>query len=350
MIACVVHGAHDVRVEDVPEQPVGQGQVEVAVAIGGICGSDLSYYLKGGVGDFVLREPMVLGHEVAGTVARVGPGVDPATSGRRVVVNPGRPCGTCHRCRTGRSNICDDVLFLGSAARFPHVQGGFRERLVVDAVQAVVVPDGLALDAAVFAEPLAVAIHAAHRAGDVSAGSVIIVGAGPVGALLTLVARHAGCADVTVADLRDTALRTAERAGATRTVNISAGHDGLGLADVVFEASGSAAGLATALQSVVRGGIVVQLGLLPGGNVALPGNLIVAREIDVRGSFRFTSGEFEEALAALAGGLQVAPLVTAQLGIDVAPEAFELAADRTASVKVQLRFGGSRRAAAEMAG
>lgn len=350
MIACVIHGAHDVRVEEVAQQPIGQMDAEVAIAIGGICGSDLSYFLKGGVGDFVVRQPMILGHEVAGRVARVGAGVDPGVVGQRVVVNPGRPCARCGPCLAGRPNICEDVYFLGSAARFPHVQGGFRERLVVDASQLVRLPDSLSFESAVFAEPLAVAVHAVHRAGAVRDRSVIIVGAGPVGALLTLVARHAGCDDVSVADLRDAALETARRVGATRTVNISGGQEGLGTADVVFEASGTAAGLATALQCAGRGGTVVQLGLLPTGLSSLPGNLIVTRELTVHGSFRFTGAEFEEAVTTLAGGLDVAPLVTAQLGIGAAAEAFALASDRAASVKVQLIIGDADRAAPDVAG
>lgn len=338
MLACVIHGAHDLRVETVAEQAIGPRDAEVAVAVGGICGSDLSYFLKGAVGDFVVREPMILGHEVVGTVSRTGPDVDPKLVGRRIAVNPGRPCGVCGPCRMGRSNVCEDVYFLGSAARFPHVQGGFRERLVVGSQQLVALPDDLPFESAVFAEPLAVSNHAVHRAGDVAHRSVLVVGAGPVGALVTLVARHRGCSDVTVTDLRDGPLETARRVGATRTINISTGIDELDAAEVVFEASGSPAGLATAIQSVVRGGIVIQVGLLPASSVAVPGNLIVTKDLDVRGSFRFTAAEFEEAVAMLAEGLDVAPLVTARMGIGAATQAFALASDRAASVKVQLSF------------
>lgn len=339
MTACVLHGAHDVRVERIERQPVGPRDAEIAIALGGICGSDLSYFLKGGVGDFKVREPMVLGHEVVGTVVTVGPEIDMGMVGQRVVINPGRTCGMCGPCRSERSNVCEDVFFLGSAARFPHVQGAFRERLVIEASQLVVLPEHLAFEMAVFAEPLAVAIHAIHRAGTVRDRSVLVVGAGPIGALLTLVALREGCTDITVADLRDGPLETARRVGATRAVNISAGHEELGAAQVVFEASGAPAGLATALQCVDRGGIVVQVGLLPTGVVSVPGNLIVTKDVDVRGSFRFTAADFEEALAALSDGLDVAPLVTARIDIGSADRAFALASDRTASVKVQLIIG-----------
>ncbi len=338
--ACVIHGAHDLRVEDVERQAVGPGEVEVEVAVGGICGSDLSYFLKGAVGDFRVREPMVLGHEVVGIVARSGAGVDPGMVGHRVAVNPSRPCGRCVLCQAGRDNICAHGSFLGSAAPFPHVQGGFRERLVVQASQLVPIPPGLAFETAVFAEPLAVAIHALHRADDPGGRDVIVIGAGPIGGLLTLVARHRGCASATVADLRDEPLQTARLLGATRIVNTSAGVQGLEPGEVVFEASGTPGGLGTALGAVRRGGTVVQVGLLPPVPVPVPGSVIATTELTVRGSFRFTGAEFREAVTLLAEGLNVTPLLTAKISLNSALEAFTLASDRAASLKVQLIVGG----------
>jgi L-idonate 5-dehydrogenase len=339
MLACVIHGAHDLRVENVEEQSIGPLDAEVAIAVGGICGSDLSYFQKGAVGDFVVRQPMVLGHEVVGTVSRTGADVDSGLVGQRVAINPGRPCGACGPCRSGRSNICEAMIFLGSAARFPHVQGGFRERLVVAASQLVALPDSLEFETAVFAEPLAVAIHAVHRSGGVAGRRVLVTGAGPVGSLVTLVARSQGSGDVTVTDLHDGPLQTARRAGAARTINVSVDNGELGEPEVVFEASGSPAGLGTALEAVVRGGTVVQVGLLPAGVISVPGNLLVAKDLDVRGSFRFTGAEFNEAVATLAGGLDVAPFVSARMNLLAAAEAFALASNRAASVKVQLTIG-----------
>ncbi len=338
--ACVIHGAHDLRVEDVERQPVGPNEVEVAVAVGGICGSDLSYFLKGAVGDFRVLEPMVLGHEVVGIVAKSGDGVDPRMVGRRVAINPSRPCGRCVLCHAGRDNVCAHGSFLGSAAPFPHVQGGFRERLVVQASQLVPIPPQLSFETAVFAEPLAVAIHALHRADDPRDRDVIVVGAGPIGGLLTLVARHRGCASVTVADLRDEPLQTAQLLGATRVANTSAGDESLEPGDIVFEASGTPGGLGTALGALRRGGTVVQVGLLPGTPVAVPGSVIATTELTLRGSFRFTGAEFQEAVTLLAEGLDVTPLLTARIALNSALEAFTLASDRATSLKVQLIVGG----------
>ena len=336
MRACVIHGAHDIRVEDVAAQPMADDEVAVAIAVGGICGSDLSYYSKGAVGDFVVREPMILGHEVVGRVVSAGAQVPPSVVGRRVAVNPSRPCGECPACLAGRTNICTSMTFLGSAARFPHVQGGFREQLVVSASQLVPLPDGLSYERAVFAEPLSVALHGLHRSGGVAGRRVLVTGAGPIGALVTALAARAGAASVTVTDIVDPPLATVRKVGATDTLNVGSGATPAE-ADVVFEASGSAAALAMALNAVVRGGTVVQLGLLPPGTVQVPANLVVSKEVDLHGSFRF-GPEFDQAVQVLAKGLTVEPLLAARLDLENAPEAFQLATRREAGMKVQLNI------------
>ena len=335
MRALVIHGIHDLQVDDRPAPEPGPGEVEVSIEVGGICGSDLHYFHDAGVGDFRLKEPMILGHEVAGRVARVGSGVRALREGDRVAVHPARPCGTCESCRAGRSNLCTDMRFLGSAARFPHVQGGFSERLVVSAAQIVPVPDQLSLDRAVFAEPLAVGLHAAHRAGDLVGRAVLITGAGPIGILAVLAVRRAGATRVIVTDIVDEPLVMARVVGATDTVNVAASDAPLPAVDVALEMSGTAAGLATCVGTVRRGGRVVLVGMLPSGSVPAPMNPVVTRELELVGSFRFIA-EFQQAVDALAGGLDVHPLLSGSFPLDRAAEAFELASDRKAAMKVQL--------------
>jgi L-idonate 5-dehydrogenase len=218
--AVVAHGAHDLRVEEIANPELGPLDADVALVVGGICGSDLHYYNQGGVGDFMIRQPLVLGHEIAGTVLRVGDRVELAP-GERVVVDPSSPCGVCPMCRRGRPNLCSAVQFLGSAARFPHVQGGFRERLITKASNCVRVPDGLALETAVMTEPLAVALHAVSRAGSLIGRRVLVTGAGPIGLLIAVVAGHAGASAVIVTDIVDAPLECAARIGATRTINVA---------------------------------------------------------------------------------------------------------------------------------
>jgi len=140
MRAAVLHAANDLRIERVAPAPLGARDVEVRIEAGGICGSDLHYYFDGGFGTVRLKEPMILGHEIAGTVSRVGAEVDGIKAGQRVAVNPSRPCGHCGYCQEGKQQHCLDMRFYGSAMRFPHVQGGFRQRLVAEERQCVKVP------------------------------------------------------------------------------------------------------------------------------------------------------------------------------------------------------------------
>ncbi len=340
MLACVVHGAGDLRTEEVARTEVRPGYVAVDMYLGGICGSDLHYWHHGAVGDSRLREPLVLGHEVVGRVAQLGDGVHRPKPGTAVAIHPAAVCGACLPCRTGRFNICVNVRYLGSAARFPHVQGGFRRQLVVPATQVVPLPAGLDLHRAVLAEPLAVALHAVHRAGDVRGREVLVTGAGPIGVLVAAIARTAGAARVVVTDLIPEALETARAAGATETVALGVDADPAPESvDVVIEASGAPPALRTALSVVRPGGTIVLLGILPPGDVAFAGNLAVTRELTIRGSFRFGS-EFTEALTLLHNGLDVDSVVSSIHPLAQAAAAFTLASDRRQSCKVLLDLRG----------
>ena len=343
MKAVVIHAAGDLRVDDVESGPLGAGEVRVRMAAGGICGSDLHYYRHGGFGAVRLREPMVLGHEIAGTVMETAADVTDLRVGQKVAVNPSRPCGQCRFCRVGQENHCSDMRFYGSAMRFPHVQGGFREELVCAASQAVPVPDHVSLAEAAMAEPLAVCLHAANQAGPLLGRRVLVTGAGPIGVLLVAVARRAGAAEIIVSDVLDAPLRFAAEAGADRTINVAQDPDGLrdygrnkGTVDVMLEAAGSAAPLRTGLDVVAPRGIIVQVG--QGAEAQLPMSLIVTKELQLRGTFRF-GAEFTTAVAFIAPRLvDVRPLLTETVPMAEARRAFELAGDKSLSMKVQLAF------------
>ncbi|GGX37313.1 L-idonate 5-dehydrogenase [Streptomyces chartreusis] len=341
MLGCVIHGRDDLRVEELPVPLPGPGQALVAVRYGGVCGSDLHYWRHGGVGDFRLREPMLLGHEVVGTVVAYGDGASGPLAGTAVAVHPATPCGRCPECVDGRRNVCRDTRYLGSAARFPHVQGGFAARVVVPADQLRPLPAGLDLRRAALAEPLSVALHAVRRAGDVAGRHVLVTGAGPIGCLVVAAAKAAGAASVTVTDLLPAALEYARAAGADTVVRADEPDDAGWPAevDVAIEASGVAAGLDTCLRLVRRGGVVVQLGMLPPGQSPFAGNLVVSREIELRGAFRFDT-EFDAALELLAVEGSFDGLVSAVVPVRRAEEAFALAADRSRSCKVLLDFEG----------
>lgn len=341
MRAAVIHAPRDLRIEEADVPGIGPRDVEVRIRAGGICGSDLHYYLHGGFGTVRLQQPMILGHEIAGEVIAVGPEVVRVRPGDRVAVNPSQPCGRCRFCLDGQPNHCLDMRFYGSAMRMPHVQGGFREVLVCGEAQAVPVPAGLALETAAFAEPLSVCLHAARQAGPLLGRRVLVTGTGPIGALAILVARQAGAREVVATDITDAPLALARRIGADAALNTAANPEALarfeadkGYFDTVFEASGSGAALASALGVTRPGGVIVQLGL--GGEIALPVNLLVTKEISLRGTFRFHE-EFAWAVDFLASGaLDVAPLLTEVVPLAEAVRAFDLAADRSRAMKVQL--------------
>ncbi|ALO92832.1 Zinc-binding alcohol dehydrogenase [Streptomyces hygroscopicus subsp. limoneus] len=339
VLGCVIHGAGELRVEELPPPRPGSGEALVAVRYGGVCGSDLHYWRHGGVGDFRLREPMVLGHEVVGTVVSYGPGATGPAPGTAVAVHPATPCGVCPECAEGRANVCRDTRYLGSAARFPHVQGGFAGRVAVPAGQLRALPDGLGLRRAALAEPLSVALHAVRRAGEVAGRHVLVTGAGPIGCLVVAAAKAAGAARVTVTDLVPEALGYAAVAGADTLVRADDPDDPGWPAevDVAVEASGVAAGLDTCLRRVRRGGVVVQLGMLPAGRTPFAGNLVVSREIELRGAFRFDA-EFDDALHLLAARGEFDGLISFVLPVTAAGSAFALAADRERSCKVLLEF------------
>ena len=344
MHAVVIHAPKDLRIDTLPDAPAPKaGQVRVKIAAGGICGSDLHYYHHGGFGVVRIQEPMALGHEIAGTVDAVGEGVSHLAIGARIAVSPSLPCRACVHCRAGMRNQCLDMRFYGSAMRMPHVQGGFRQFLTVESEQAIPIPAHLSMGEAAMAEPLAVCLHAGKQAGPLLGKRVLVTGAGPIGALCILVARLGGASDIIVTDIADGTLAVAAKLGATRTVNVRGGTEGLadlkadkGLVDVLFEASGNQAAVVAALDVMKPGGVMVQLGL--GGEMTLPMNTIVAKELQLRGTFRFDP-EFALAVELMGKGLiDVKPLITATLPYASAVEAFELASDRSRSMKVQLAF------------
>jgi L-idonate 5-dehydrogenase len=335
MLACVVHGARDVRVEEIPRRSPGAGEIAVAIAYGGVCGSDLHYAHRGGVGDFLVQEPLVLGHEVVGTVQQLGPSTEGPSEGTFVAVHPATPCEVCPECVDERQNVCRDTRYLGSAARVPHVQGGFAQEIIVPSDQIHTLPEGLTLERAVLAEPLSVAVHAVARAGAVAGQRVLVTGAGPIGCLTVAVLASAGAAEIIVSDLVPEALAIADAVGATATVHANAPELLPTEVDVAIEASGAPAALETTLRAVRRGGRVVQLGLLPPGSVPLLGNLLVTREIELVGAFRFSS-EFDEAITLLANGIHVDPILTHTFPLSKSVEAIAVAGDRTKASKVVL--------------
>src|SRR5260221_526729 len=343
MEALVIHAPGDLRVEEIATPELGPDQLRVRVRCGGICGSDLHYYQHGGFGTVRIKEPMVLGHEVAGIVEAVGAAVRRFQTGDRVAISPSRPCGLCRYCQQGLQNHCLDLRYYGSAMRTPHVQGAFRRQIVVDTSQAYRLADTLSDGEGSMAEPLSVALHAVRRAGSLLGKNVLVTGCGPIGALLVVAARPAGASNILVTHLSAAPLRSAIKVGPDLTINVAeppAAPDRYqadkGSFDVLFEASGNERALRGAFDALRPRSVIVQLGL--GGEMTLPINTIVAKEFDWRGAFRFHE-EFAIAVELLNKGLvDVKPLISATLSYRDSARAFALAGDRTQAMKVLLSF------------
>jgi L-idonate 5-dehydrogenase len=341
--ALKIHGAMDLRIEDFHLEELTPNQVEISVAMGGICGTDLHYYKHGGFGQIKLKEPMVLGHEVSGHISKLGSKVTNLTIGQLVSVSPSRPCNDCEFCLEGTQNHCLNMKFYGSAMPFPHIQGAFRETLIAEDYQCIPA-DGLSAGEAAMAEPLAVCLHAINQAGNIFGKKVLITGSGPIGTLCVLSARRAGAEEIVVTDISNNALSFSKSVGADTIINTFSNYNeleqfqtGKGSFDVAIECSGSAYGINDAIKSLKPKGTLVQLGL--GGDILMPLVAVTTKELNIKGSFRFHS-EFELAVKMMQKKLiDVNSLITHKIPFENAKKGFSIALDeKENSMKVHLKF------------
>ncbi|GCE38954.1 L-idonate 5-dehydrogenase [Rhodococcus wratislaviensis] len=338
-LGVVAYAAGDLRIESVPLRRPEPSEAVVEIAYGGICGSDLHYWTHGAAGESILKAPMLLGHEVVGTVVQAAAdGTGPA-AGDTVAVHPATPGGRGARFPDDRPNLSPGCTYLGSAAQFPHTEGAFAKYAVLPSRMLRRLPANLPLRTAAVAEPAAVAWHAVARAGDVAGKSALVVGCGPIGALVVAVLRRAGASAITAVDVHDFPRSVAKALGADTALDAT---DAASIAavdaDVVVECSGNRFGLESAIRGATRGGRIVMLGLLPTGLQPAPLSLVITRELELVGSFRFND-EIDAVLEALAdGSLNVEPVISHEFGIEDGLEAFAVARDASASAKVLLAF------------
>ncbi|MGK5638559.1 NAD(P)-dependent alcohol dehydrogenase [Streptomyces sp. URMC 126] len=328
MRAAVLHGPEDLRIEERPVPLPGPGQVLVRVEAVGICGSDVHYYRHGRIGEFVVRAPMVLGHEPGGTVVATGPGVRRLRPGQLVSVEPGVPCGRCAQCRPGRYNLCPDVSFYAT----PPVDGALCEYVAVDEDFAHPVPEPLNAESAALLEPLSVGVWACRKA-RVSPGSrVLVTGAGPIGLVAAQTARAFGATEVVVTDVSPHRLALARDLGATAVLDVTATRlaDSGFEPDVLLECSGVPAVADEAIRTVGRAGRAVLVGM-GGDSVSLPLAHVQNFEIEVTGTFRY-AGTWPTAIALAASGeVELLRLVSHRYGLGDAERALTAGArDRTA--------------------
>ncbi|OWJ56008.1 NAD(P)-dependent alcohol dehydrogenase [Inquilinus limosus] len=326
---------------DLP-RTLGPGDVRIKIDTVGVCGSDVHYYTHGRIGPFVVKEPMVLGHEAAGTVIEAGPGVTSLKPGDRVCMEPGIPDLTSKASKLGLYNVDPSVVFWAT----PPVHGCLTPEVVHPAGFTFKLPDNVSFAEAAMVEPFAVGLQAAVKARIQPGDFAVVIGAGPIGIMAALAALAGGCSRVLISDLLPEKLAIAERYSGITGVNIretkladavAAATDGWG-ADVVFEASGSPRAYPGIFDVVRPGGCLVVIGM-PVEPVAVDLVAAAAKEVRIETVFRYAN-VYDRAIAMIASGkVDLKPLVTHTYGFEDSIKAFERAAEgRPADVKLQIKL------------
>lgn len=331
----VLVGAGVVNLETAENLPLRPSEVRVKMHSATICGSDISYFMHGRSGSFEMTTPFVLGHEGAGTVAEIGTEVTGIQVGDDIAINPAKPCRVCAFCIGGRSNLCGQLSYLGSASTNPPVDGLFARYLVVETSQCLPIPPNLPLALAPLVEPASVAMHAVNRSRLEPGAPVVIIGAGAIGLLCLKVAAAVGASSVSVVDPSEIRQNHALREGAAAAVDPSS-IDKLPTPHVVFECSGTSAGLLSAVEKVRRGGTVVQVGGMLDAT-PIPGQLVMSRELAILGSFRFAEESSQVMELIQAGHLSLDGLIEGEKSFAEVEDALRTAASGE-FVKVALRF------------
>jgi len=306
--SAVLYGPHDVRIEDRPVPKLAPGQVLVEIAAIGICGSDVHYYEHGRIGEYVVRDPMIIGHESAGTVVDVGDGVDRNRVGGLVALEPGVPCRTCTQCLQGRYNLCPRVVFFAT----PPVDGSISRYVTIDASFAHPAPPGLTAEQAAMAEPVSVGIWAARKSAVTGGDRVLITGAGPIGLLAGQVVRALGAETTVITDLSDFRLARARDLG-LRTAQ--AGTQLEEEFDVLLECSGAPAALTEGMRALAPAGRVALVGM-GADTVTLDVALVQGRELSVTGVFRYAN-TYPLALQLISNGaINVTDVITHRFALE----------------------------------
>ncbi|KAH8833994.1 GroES-like protein [Flagelloscypha sp. PMI_526] len=348
--AAVLHGPKDIHVESRPAFPPPDSHAQVKVVCTGLCGSDLHYYLHGRNGDFACRSPLVLGHEAAGVVTSVAPGVTSLAPGQRVAIECGIMCNNCNYCSSGRYNLCKALRFCSSAKTFPHLDGTLQDTMNHPIHVLHPLPDNVTFEQAALAEPLSVLIHAARRSTLSPGQSVLVFGVGAIGLLACEVARAKGASKIVAIDINPARLSFAKEQGFADEVyclpkgdkpknadeQLSLASNGISKAlsffnqqdgfDIIFECTGAGPCIQMSINAAVTGGKVMLVGMgTP--NVTLPLSAAALREVDILGSFRYAN-TYPEAIALLSSGKlpNIDKLVTHRFPVEQTGAAFDLLA------------------------
>jgi D-xylulose reductase len=322
------------------EESLGPRDVRVALRSVGICGSDIHYYTHGKIGPFVVREPMILGHEASGVVEEVGKGVTSLRVGDRVCMEPGIPDSNSRSSRLGQYNLDPSVRFWAT----PPIHGVTRPSVVHPADFTFKLPENVSFGEGAMVEPLAVGMHAANKAEIKPGDLAVVVGAGTIGLVTALSALAGGCSSVVITDIKQPKLDLAKSLGPIRAVNAAREDpvkivmeltEGWG-ADIVFEASGNPKAAAQVLDFLKPGGTVVYVGM-PVEPISFDIVKAQSKEITMRTIFRYAH-VYPRALNLMGSGkINIRPLITETFPFERSIEAYDYAVSPSPeSVKVQI--------------
>ncbi|MCK5759068.1 MAG: NAD(P)-dependent alcohol dehydrogenase [Clostridiales bacterium] len=291
MKAAVLEKVGKIVIKDVEKPDVQPGHVLIKIDYVGICGSDVHYYEYGRIGDFIVENPIILGHECSGIIERIGDGVSGFSIGDKVVPEPGFACNKCDYCKTGKYNLCEEMTFMAT----PPVDGSFCEYISYPADMVFKLPENVSTKEGALIEPLAIGIYAAQRGGVFPGAKVLVLGAGCIGLVTMLATKAFGASQVIVTDVLDNRLEAAKRLGADFAINTSkknlheliadtTGDTGV---DVVIDCVGISPTINDAIDSCKKGGKIVLVGMGADGNVNINMNRAISKEIDFKTIFRY---------------------------------------------------------------
>jgi len=343
MKAWVLHSAGDMRLEERPVPVPRKGEALVKMKSVGICGSDVHFYQNGKIGDFILKKPMILGHECSGEIVEVNDDSANLMVGDRVVIEPGVPCGHCDMCRVGRYNMCKDVFFMAT----PPDDGCFCEYVSWPVDFLYKMPSSMSFEMGALVEPFTCGMAAAKRSAAGFGDDCVILGSGPIGIMLIKALRARGVGRIFVGDIQEYRLKMAREAGADYAVDVTK-ENLLDIvlsatkgkkADFAFETAGSPKTYEDLANYVKPGGTLVLQGMLPVDKVSMPMVKIVTEEINIVSVFRYCN-VYEQAIKLVSGGsVDLMPLITHRFGFDEVGKAFDFIVSSTdEKIKVMINF------------
>ncbi|WP_409310500.1 L-idonate 5-dehydrogenase [Pectobacterium sp. B1J-3] len=339
--ACIVSGKKDIKVES-RELTYTEDDVVVKVECGGICGSDIHYYQEGHAGLSIIKHPMVIGHEFVGRIHKA-PASSTLKVGQKVAVNPSQPCNSCSFCLDGKQNECSSMRFMGSAQFNPHVHGGFAQFVVVSEQQCYPYNEQVPSQIMALAEPTAVVIHSVNVAGNLVGKKVLVIGAGPIGALTIAAVKASGATEIVASDISERCRNVALEMGADVAIDprdeasIKEYTNNKGYFDVTFEVSGAPAAIEFSVLATRPTGTVVQVGMGP-SPISYPVAQMLVKELSWKGSFRFIN-EFSTAVKWLEKGIiDPLPIISAKYNYLDVEDALIIASDKNVSSKVLVTF------------